>query len=73
MRHDEDEIIHMFGQATRVRPRQSVLLRVLVHFHGKKRVLTQPDGLVRSNRKVSIHEGCVPEASERATWRSGYW
>ncbi len=40
VRHDEDEIIHMFGSGeARVRPRQSILLRVFVHFHGKKVVL----------------------------------
>jgi hypothetical protein len=32
-----------------------------------KRVLTQQDGLVRTNSKVSVHEGCLPEATERAT------
>jgi hypothetical protein len=37
VRHDEDEIIRMFGSGeARVRPRQSISLRVFVHFHEKK-------------------------------------
>jgi hypothetical protein len=40
IRHDEDEIKQMFGgQEVRVRPRESILLRVFVHFHGSRIVL----------------------------------
>ena len=40
VRHDEDEIAQMFGgQEERVRPREPILLRVFVHFHGAKVVL----------------------------------
>lgn len=40
IRHDEDEIAQMFGgREARVRPREPILLRVFVHFHGMKVVL----------------------------------
>jgi putative component of toxin-antitoxin plasmid stabilization module len=42
IRHDADEIKNMFGQSTATStraPRGSVLLRVFVHFHGRRVVL----------------------------------
>ena len=40
VRHDADEIEQMFGDLeSRVRPRQPILLRVFVHFHGSRIVL----------------------------------
>ena len=40
VRHDEDEITHMFGgREARVRPRELILLRVFVHFHDRKAIL----------------------------------
>jgi len=40
VRHDEDEIKQMFGgQEVRARPREPILLRVFVHFHGSRVVL----------------------------------
>lgn len=40
VRHDEDEIRRMFaGHEGRVRPRERILLRVFVHFHGSRIVL----------------------------------
>jgi putative component of toxin-antitoxin plasmid stabilization module len=40
VRHDADEIRQMFGgQGARVRPRERILLRVFVHFHGSRVVL----------------------------------
>ena len=40
IRHDEDEIKQMFGgQEARIRPKERILLRVFVHFHGTKVVL----------------------------------
>jgi len=41
VRHDADEIAHMFGEdAPKVTgPATSVLLRVFVHFHGERKVL----------------------------------
>jgi hypothetical protein len=40
IRHDEDEIHQMFGgREARIRPKERILLRVFVHFHGSKVVL----------------------------------
>lgn len=40
VRHDVDEIEQMFGgRDARYRPRQPILLRVFVHFHGSRVVL----------------------------------
>ena len=41
MRHDADEIAHMFGDDTPTRTgrRERILLRVFVHFYGTKVVL----------------------------------
>jgi hypothetical protein len=47
--------------------RDCLLCGLKVDGKAVKRVLTQQDGLVRSNSKVSIHEDCLPEATERAT------
>ncbi len=47
--------------------RDCLLCGLKVDGKAVRKVLSQPDGLVRSNRRVSIHEGCLPEATERAT------
>jgi putative component of toxin-antitoxin plasmid stabilization module len=40
IRHDNDEIRHMFaGQAARIRKRERILLRVFVHFYGSRIIL----------------------------------
>ena len=72
VRHDEDEIAHMFaGRETRIRPNERVLLRVFVHFHGTKVVLLLGGYDKGKDPKKRRQDREVEKASKNlTTWRA---